>query len=76
MGTPIKAPTATGRTAVDLIAAVLILIGGLLVIGCCVYRVFVCPEWTFDEALRALWPFFLAGAASLLLGMRIDRAER
>ena len=49
--------------------------GGLLLIGGCVWRVFVQPEWTFEEALNALWPFFLAGTACLALGWFIDRAQ-
>ena len=76
MAGPIKALTATGKAAIDLLAAILIVIGGLLVIGSLVYRVFVRPEWTFEQALQALWPFFLAGAASLMFGWLVDRAER
>jgi hypothetical protein len=76
MAGPIKTFTATGKAAIDLVAAILIAIGALLVIGSCVYRVFVRPEWTFEQALQALWPFFLAGAVSLMLGWLVDRAER
>jgi hypothetical protein len=72
----IKALTAAGKISARLVAAVLIVAGGLLTIGGLVYRVFVQPEWTFDEAQRALWPFFLAGIASLTLGWFVDRVER
>jgi hypothetical protein len=71
----IKALTGTGKVSVDLVSAFLILMGGLLLIGSCVYRVFVQPEWTFEEALNALWPFFLAGTACLALGWFIDRRQ-
>jgi len=75
MGELIKALTATGKASIDLVAALLIVIGGLLMIGGCVYRVFVQPEWTFEEAGHALWPFFLAGIVSLTLGWFVDRTE-
>ncbi len=70
----IKALTATGR--LDLVSAALIAIGGVLAIGAGVYRVFVEPAWTFEEALQALWPFLLAGIAFLTLGWLVDRSER
>jgi len=71
----IKSLTATGKVSIDLVSAALIAIGGLLTIGACVYRVFVQPEWTSEDALHALWPFFLAGVACLTLGWLVDRAE-
>lgn len=71
----IKAFTASGKASIDFVAAVLIVIGGLLVIGGCVDRVFVHPEWTSEQALDALWPFFLAGVVALMLGWLVDRAE-
>ena len=43
---------ATGKVPIDLVSAALIAIGGLFAIGAGVYRVFVQPEWTFDDALR------------------------
>jgi hypothetical protein len=64
-----------GKASIDIVAAVLILIGGLLMIGGCVYRVFVRPEWTTHEAIIALWPFLAAGAVSFAVGWLIDRAE-
>jgi hypothetical protein len=70
----IKSLAATGRASVDLVSAALIAIGGLLVIGACVYRVFIHPEWPFDDALNVLWPFFLAGGACLTLGWLVDRS--
>ena len=67
---------ATGKVPAGLVAALFILIGWLLMMGGLVYRVFVQPEWTFDEAWQALWPFFLVGIASLTLGWLVDRVER
>jgi hypothetical protein len=70
----IKSLAANGKVPVDLVSAALIAIGGLLAIGACVYRVFVEPEWTFDDALQALWPFGAAGIACLTLGWLVDRS--
>jgi hypothetical protein len=44
-------------------------------IGSFACRIFVRPEWTFDEAQQALWPFFLVGILSLILGWFFDRLE-
>src|SRR5262245_18868453 len=65
----------TGKAVTDLVAAVLILIGGFLIIGGIVFRVFIHPEWTFDEALGALSPFLAAGSISVVLGWLVDRAD-
>ncbi len=59
----VKALAGTGKAASDFVAAVLILVGGFLIIGGYVYRVFVHPEWTFEEATIALWPFLRRRAA-------------
>ena len=69
----VKALTGTDKGTSDFVAVLLILAGGLLMIGGYVYRVFVHPEWTFEEATFALWPFFTAGAVSLGLGWLVDR---
>jgi hypothetical protein len=71
----VKTLAATGKAATDLVAVFLILVGCLLMIGGYVYRVFVHPEWTFDQAFDALWPFFGAGLVSLILGWLVDRRE-
>jgi hypothetical protein len=71
----IKALTAAGKVSTGVVAATLIVLGGFLTIGGLVYRVFVQPEWTFGEALYTLWPVFLVGTASLMLGWFVDRAE-
>jgi hypothetical protein len=69
----VKALAGTGKASVDLVAAVLILIGGFLIFGAFIFRVFIHPEWTSGEALAALWPFLTVGAAILTLGWLIDR---
>jgi hypothetical protein len=71
----VKALAGSGKAVIDLVAAVLILVGGLLMIGAYVYRVFIHPEWTSDQALSALWPFFAVGSATLMLGWLIDRTD-
>jgi predicted lysophospholipase L1 biosynthesis ABC-type transport system permease subunit len=71
----VKALVGTGKAATDLVAAVLILIGGLLIMGALVFWVFIHPEWSFDEALMALWPFLAAGSISIVLGWLVDRVE-
>jgi hypothetical protein len=69
----VRALTGTDKGTSDFVAAVLILVGGLLIVGGYVYRVFVQPEWTFEEATLALWPFFTAGGIILVLGWLVDR---
>lgn len=69
----VKALTGTDRGITDFVAVLLILVGGLLMIGAYVYRVFLHPEWTFEETTAALWPFFTVGAVSLGLGWLVDR---
>ncbi len=71
----VKALVGTGRAATDLVVAVLILIGGLLIMGAIVFRVFIRPEWALGEALSALWPFLAVGCVSVVLGWLVDRAE-
>jgi hypothetical protein len=69
----VRALTGTDKGTSDFVAALLILIGGFLIVGGYVYRVFVHPEWTFDQATLALWPFFTAGGILLVLGWLVDR---
>jgi hypothetical protein len=69
----VRALTGTDKGISDFVAALLILIGGFLIIGGYIFRVFVHPEWTFEEATHALWPFFTAGAVSLVAGWFVDR---
>jgi hypothetical protein len=69
----VKALTGTDKGTSDFVAALLILVGGLLMIGGYTYRVFIQPEWTFEEATLALWPFFTAGTVCLVLGWLVDR---
>ena len=71
----VKALVGTGKDVTDLVAAVLILVGGLLIMGALVFRVFIHPEWTFDESLGALWPFLSLGLVGVALGWLVDRVE-
>ena len=64
----IRALTDAGKASLDLVAALLVIVGGMLVIGGGAYRVFVRPEWTFEQAFDQLWPCFLAGIAIVMLG--------
>jgi hypothetical protein len=69
----VRALTGTDKGTSDFVAAILILVGGFLIVGGYVYRVFVHPEWTFEQATLALWPFFTAGGLLLALGWVVDR---
>jgi hypothetical protein len=71
----IRAMAVAGRSWLGPTAALLVSVGVALVIGAGIYRVFVRPEWTFAQALHALWPFFLTGCIALMLGLLADRAE-
>ena len=71
----VKALIGTDKAGTDLVAAVLIVIGGLLIMGALVFRVFIHPEWTFDESLGALWPFLAVGFVSVAGGWLVDRME-
>ena len=55
------------------VATLVIVAGGVGLLGACVYRYVAYPDWTAGEALGALWPLYLAGALSVLLGWLIDR---
>ena len=70
----IRALTDAGKASLDLVAALLVIVGGMLVIGGGAYRVFVRPEWTFEQAFDPLWPCFLAGIAIVMLGWLVDRS--
>ncbi|HEX5958394.1 MAG TPA: hypothetical protein VFY92_07030 [Hyphomicrobiaceae bacterium] len=69
----VKALTGTDKATIDFLAVLLILIGGFLMIGGYVFRVFVHPEWSFEQATATLWPYFAGGAVSLTLGWIVDR---
>jgi hypothetical protein len=70
----IKSLTVASRSSLDVVAALLVILGGVLVIGGGAYRVFVRPEWTFEQAFDQLWPCFLAGVVIVMLGWLIDRS--
>jgi hypothetical protein len=47
--------------------------GGLSLLGACLFRYVARPDWSAGEALEALWPLYLAGALSLVLGWLVER---
>jgi hypothetical protein len=69
----VRALTGADKGTSDFVAALLILVGGFLMVGRYIFRVFVHPEWTFEEATLALWPFFTAGSLMLVGGWLVDR---
>ncbi len=71
----VRTVATAGKAWLDPAAALLVGVGGFLVIGGGVYRVFVRPEWTSAQALDTMWPVFVAGFIALALGLLVDRAE-
>jgi hypothetical protein len=63
------------RALIDLVITLLIVIGGVLMIGGCIYPILFRPDWTSAQALEALWPYYLAGVVTLALGWLVDRLE-
>jgi hypothetical protein len=55
------------------VATFVIVAGGIGLLGACVYRYVAHPGWTAGEALETLWPLYVAGALSLVLGWLIER---
>jgi hypothetical protein len=47
--------------------------GGMGMLSGCIYRFVAHPEWSARESLEVLWPLYLAGALSLLLGWLMER---
>jgi O-antigen/teichoic acid export membrane protein len=50
-----------------------IVTGGLVLLGSCLYRPMFHPDWTAAEALEYLWPFYLVGTLSVVLGWLVER---
>lgn len=69
----IEAILRTGSPLRDVFISMSIITGGILMLGAGVYHLFLCPEWTFPQALAELWPFHAAGAVGLFAGWLIDR---
>jgi hypothetical protein len=69
----VSAVVTASRWLREQVATLVIAAGGIALLGACIYRHIAYPDWTAGEALEALWPLYLAGALSLLLGWLIDR---
>ena len=57
----------------DILITTTIIIGGVLMLGACLYHFFLRPEWTSPQALAELWPFHASGALAFFAGWLIDR---
>jgi hypothetical protein len=55
------------------LATLAIIAGGIGLLGACLFRYVARPDWSAGEALEALWPLYLAGALSVVLGWLIER---
>ena len=75
MSNLINALVIARHALIDFGIAFLIVVGGALLIGGCVYCIFIRPELTPYGALETLWPCFLAGTVALMLGWLIDHVE-
>jgi O-antigen/teichoic acid export membrane protein len=64
-----------GHSVREHLITFLIAIGGLMLLGGCLYRPIFHPDWTAAEALEYLWPFYLAGTMSVVLGWLVERGE-
>jgi hypothetical protein len=69
----ISARLAAGRWLRDEAVTLAIVAGGMGLLTGCVYRFAAHPEWSAREALEILWPLYLAGALSLLLGWLMEQ---
>lgn len=69
----VSAVLSAGRRLREQLVTFVIVAGGIGLLGACVLRYVAYPDWTAGEALEALWPLYLAGALSLMLGWLIDR---
>jgi hypothetical protein len=64
---------AAGRWLREQAVTLAVVSGGMGMLSGCLYRFAAHPEWSAREALEILWPLYLAGALSLLLGWLIER---
>jgi hypothetical protein len=69
----VSAVVTASRWLREQVVTLMIVGGGIALLGACVYRYVAYPNWTAGEALEALWPLYLAGALSLVLGWLIER---
>ncbi len=69
----VSAVFTAGRWVREQLATLAIVGGGLGLLGACLFRYVVRPDWSAGEALEVLWPLYLAGALSLVLGWLVER---
>ena len=69
----VSAVLSASRRLREQLVTLVIVAGGVALLGACVFRYVAYPDWTAGEALEALWPLYLAGALSLLVGWLIER---
>ena len=69
----VSAVVTASRWLREQVVTLVIVAGGAGLLGACLYRYVAYPDWTAGEALEALWPLYLAGALSLVLGWLIER---
>lgn len=48
--------------------------GMVVLLGACLYRRWLHPDWTGAQALAALWPVYIAGAVSVCAGWYFNTA--
>ena len=69
----VSALLAASRWLLEQAVTLAIVAGGVGLLTGCVYRFAAHPEWSAREALEILWPLYLAGAFSLLLGWLMEQ---
>jgi hypothetical protein len=69
----VSALLAASRWLRDEAVTLAIVAGGMGLLTGCVYRFAAHPEWSAREAMEILWPLYLAGALSLLLGWLMEQ---
>lgn len=69
----VSAVVTASRWLREQIVTLAVVAGGIGLLGACLYRYVAYPDWTAGEALETLWPLYLAGALSLVLGWLIER---
>lgn len=69
----VGAVLATSRWFRDHLITFAVVGGGLMLMFGCLYRYLFQPGWTAAQALEVLWPLYLAGALSLLIGWLAER---